>query len=122
LQITPKTTPYASVTVRQGDINDDLTISAGGIKPGLGFDMFTVQNSNLLSDGLVNPGFKNFGLAWYQSDLVANSSGLIAGTIRSIFVNEIFGFDAGTTPPLPPTNTYHVGFWFDRDGRGAPSR
>src|SRR5271155_3612700 len=64
LQISSKTTPSALVTVRQGDINDDLTILATGIKPGLGFDMFTVQNSNLLSDGSVNPDFKNFGLAW----------------------------------------------------------
>jgi hypothetical protein len=119
LRSTPSTVPSAFVVVRQGDINDDLTITAGGIKPGLGFDMFTVQNSNLLSTGLVNPAFKNFGLAWYQSDLEANSSGILSATIRSIFVNEIFGFDAGASPPLPPTNTYHVGFWFDSPAEAA---
>ncbi len=119
LRSTPSAVPSAQVIVRQGDINDDLTIIASGIKPGLGFDMFTVQNSNLLSTGLVNPAFKNFGLAWYQSDLEANTSGILSATIRSIFVNEIFGFDAGASPPLPPTNTYHVGFWFDSPAEAA---
>jgi hypothetical protein len=115
----PSVAPSASVVVREGDINDDLTIHASNIKPGLGFDMFTIQNSNLLSNGSVNPAFKNFGLAWYQSDLEADSQGVIAATVRSIFVNEIFGFDAGTTPPLPPTNTFHVGFWFNSPAEAA---
>jgi hypothetical protein len=40
--------------------------------------------------------------------------------IRTILVNQIFGFDAGTTPPLPPTHTFHVGFWFNKPADAAP--
>ena len=75
--------------------------------------LFTVQNSSLTSAGTADPKFKNFGLAWYQTDLEADSRGIIVAAIRSIFVNQIFGFDAGASPPLPPTNTFHVGFWFN---------
>jgi hypothetical protein len=111
LRRTPLVTPTALVIVSQGTLNDDLTIIAGGIKPGLAFDLFTVQNSSLLSTGAINPNFTNFGLAWYQTDLEANSSGVLSATIRSIFVNQIFGFDPAVG--LPPTNTFHVGFWFN---------
>jgi hypothetical protein len=56
-------TPVASAIVSQGELNDDLTIVVFGLKPNLAFDIFTVQNSSLLSNGSVNPGFTNFGLA-----------------------------------------------------------
>jgi hypothetical protein len=105
--------PAATIIVGQGALADDLVINAGGIKPGLAFDLFTVQNSNATSTGALDPNFKNFGLAWYQTDLEANSLGQIFATLHTILVNQILGFDAGTTPPLPPTNTFHVGFWFD---------
>ena len=107
----PTVTPTASVIIAQGTLTDDLVITANGIKPGLAFDMFTVQNSSLTSAGAQNPNFKNFGLAWYQSDLEANSVGQIFATIHTIIVNQIFGFDPGVS--LPPTNTFHVGFWFN---------
>jgi hypothetical protein len=42
---------------------------------------------------------------------VANSAGVASATIRSIFVNQIFGFDPAVG--LAPTNTFHVGFWFN---------
>ncbi|HXR36628.1 MAG TPA: hypothetical protein VN754_11790, partial [Candidatus Binataceae bacterium] len=113
LQSAATVTPSATVVIKQNEANDDLTIVALGIKPNLAFDLFTVQNSNLLASGSVNPAFKNFGLAWYQTDLQADAFGRIGATIRSILINQIFGFDAGTTPPLPPTNTFHVGFWFN---------
>ncbi len=113
LRITPTATPFATVSLRQGDINDDLTILVANVKPHLAFDLFTVQNSSLTSAGTPDPKFKNFGLAWYQTDLEADSRGIIVAAIRSIFVNQIFGFDAGASPPLPPTNTFHVGFWFN---------
>jgi len=110
LRRTPASTPGANVFVTQGTLNDDLTIIGVGIKPGLAFDLFTVQNSAFLANGtpITNPVF---GLAWYQSDLEANSAGVISATIRSIFVNQIFGFDP--IVGLPPTNTFHVGFWFN---------
>jgi hypothetical protein len=111
-------TPLANVTVAQGPLADDLIISASGIKPGLAFDLFTVQNSNALSTGALDPAFKNFGLAWYQTDLEANSSGQIFATLHTIVINQIFGFDPAVA--LPPTNTFHVGFWFNNPADAQP--
>jgi hypothetical protein len=50
-------------------------------------------------------------LAWYQTDLEANASGVMFATLHTIIINQIFGFDPGVS--LPPTNTFHVGFWFN---------
>src|SRR5215467_4757954 len=111
LQAGPTVTPSATVTVGQGALADDLTIVGSGIKPGLAFDLFTVQKSSLLANGTPDPYFTNFGLAWYQTDLQANSSGQIFGTLHTILINQIFGFDPAVG--LPPTNTFHVGFWFN---------
>jgi hypothetical protein len=105
------TTPRARVTVKRGDLNDVLTLHAEHLKPNLGFDLFTVQNSNLLANGSPDPNFKNFGLAWYQSDLQADSNGVVDATIETILLDQIFGFDPAVG--LPPTNTFNVGFWFD---------
>lgn len=58
--------PTATVLVTRGALNDQLVINTQHIRPNTGFDMFTVQRSNLLSDGTVDPNFTNFGLAWYQ--------------------------------------------------------
>ena len=103
--------PYARVTVVRGKLNDHLSIEAHHIKPGLQFDMFTVQNSPFLASGAKDPDFKNFGLAWYQSDLEANHQGRVRASIRTILLDQIFGFDPNHS--LPPTNTFHVGFWFN---------
>src|SRR5262245_23822330 len=51
LQAAPNVTPRAHVSVHRGKLADTLTIQASGIKPGLQFDMFTVQRSALLADG-----------------------------------------------------------------------
>ena len=41
-----------------------------------------------------------------------NSAGNGSATIKTIIVDQIFGFDAGSGIALTPTNTFHVGFWF----------
>ncbi len=106
-------TPKAEVTVYRGNLNDHLEITAQDIRPGLAFDMFTVQRTNLLSDGAVDPTFTgSFGLAWYQSDLQANKQGKIKATIKTILLDQIFGFDADLSNPSP-INTFHLGFWFN---------
>ena len=102
----PGETPKAKVTVVHSEPDDTLVLSTSGFKPGLQFDVFTVQRSNQEADGTPVPAFTNFGLAWYQSDLQANSSTVI----RSILVDQIFGFDPDVN--LAPTNTFHLGFWF----------
>jgi hypothetical protein len=111
LQSAPGKTPLASVTVAEGKLNDKLTLTLKNLKPGLAFDMFTVENSNLLSDGSVDPSFTNFGLAWYQSDIEVSHGGSAKVTIQTILLNQIFGFDPAVS--LAPTNTFHVGFWFN---------
>lgn len=71
-----------------------------------------VQRSNLKSGGSVDSTFKNFGMAWYQSDLQASSEGKFTTTIRTILLDQIFGFDPDQSNPNP-INTFHVGFWFN---------
>jgi len=63
--------------------------TARGIKPGLDFDVFTVQHS------LFDSNFHgSFGLAWYQSDLEASSAGgatttTTIKTIKTILLDQI---------------------------------
>jgi len=103
--------PTAEVIVQRGELSDILILRAHHIKPNLGFDLFTIQNSNLLSSGEVNPNFKNFGLAWYQTDVKADSNGEAEVAIKTILLDQIFGFDPAAG--LVPTHTFHVGFWFN---------
>ena len=106
-------TPKATVTVTRGKLNDTLSINAQNIRPGVAFDMFTVQRTNLLSDHTVDPLFTgSFGFAWYQSDLQASSEGKINASIKTILLDQIFGFDPELSNPSP-INTFHVGFWFN---------
>ena len=104
-------TPTAHVTVKRGPLSDTLTIQGENFRPKLAFDMFTVQRSNLLSNGSADPNFTTFGLAWYQSDLEANKNGEFKATIKTVLLDQIFGFNPDVT--LPPTQTLHVGFWFN---------
>lgn len=112
--------PTAKVTVSRGTANDVMVVQLRNFKPGSAFDLFTIERSNLKSDGSINPDFKNFGLAWYQSDIHVGDDGKAEAVVKSILLDGIFGFDADPLPgsvtgaPLvPPTHTFHVGFWFD---------
>ena len=111
LQASPKKTPKATVTVIRGVLHDTLTLTLKNIKSHLGFDLFTIENTNLLANGSVDPNFVNFGLAWYQTDVQANGSGTGQVTIHTILIDQTFGFDPAAS--LPPTHTFHVGFWFN---------
>jgi hypothetical protein len=104
-------TPTAEVIVQRGELNDILILRAYHLKPNLGFDLFTIQNTNLLSDEKPDPNFKNFGLAWYQTDVQADSEGNAEVAIKTILLGQIFGFDPAAS--LLPTHTFHVGFWFN---------
>jgi hypothetical protein len=105
-------TPTAKVTVTRGRFNDTLTITGANFRPNLAFDMFTVERSSLLFDGTADPNFTNFGMAWYQSDLQASGQGKFTATIKTILLDQIFGFDPDQSNPHP-INTFHVGFWFN---------
>ena len=111
LAASSKVTPTAQVVVNRGELSDVLILELKGVKPNLGFDLFTIQNSNLLANGTVDPNFKNFGLAWYQTDVQADSSGNAEVAIKTILLDQIFGFDPASG--LEPTHTFHVGFWFN---------
>src|SRR5215469_3061076 len=93
--------PVAGAKVVRGKLNDTLTIGGKNFKPGLSFDMFTVERSTLLSDGTVDPLFTNFGMAWYQSDLQVNDSGTFTATIQTILLDQIFVFDPDQSNPNP---------------------
>lgn len=105
--------PRAHATVIRGKLNDTLILDLDGIKPGLAFDLFTVQRSSLLAPGTPDPAFnKSFGLAWYQSDIEIPKRGDDSRVrIKTILLDQIFGFDPDVG--LAPTNTFHVGFWFN---------
>src|SRR3984885_8614068 len=95
------TPPVATVVVNRGDLNDTLAIHVTGLKPNLTFDLFTVQRSPFLADGSKDPDFPGtFGLAWYQSDLDADENGNadLIRPLRSIFLDQIFGFDGDKNP------------------------
>src|SRR5262245_60694808 len=101
----PSRPPSASVTVKRGKLNDRLDITLRNIKPGLAFDLFTVEHSKFVARN------KSFGLAWYQSDLEVKNNNRNVTTIQTIIIDQIFGFDP--VVGLDPTNTFHVGFWFN---------
>ncbi|HEX3771239.1 MAG TPA: hypothetical protein VHV30_10260 [Polyangiaceae bacterium] len=107
----PNHAPSVQADVVRGELNDGLFLRGKNIKPDLKFDLFTVQNSALLANGTPDPSFTNFGLAWYQSDLEATNGGLMIATIRTILLDQIFGFDPAAN--LPPTGTFEMGFWFN---------
>ena len=107
----PARAPQADVTVQRGGLNDLLTLHIHDIKPNLAFDLFTVQRSQLLPDGRPDPAFKDFGMAWYQSDVQADKNGNGSVRVRTILLDQIFGFDPDVN--LAPTNTFQLGFWFN---------
>jgi hypothetical protein len=111
-------TPTAQATVTRGELHDTLTLTLAHFKPNLGFDLFTVQRSNQTATGQPVTGFTNFGMAWYQTDVQTNSEGSGSVTIKTILLDQIFGFDPDVA--LTPTNTFHVGFWFNSVAEAQP--
>jgi hypothetical protein len=107
----PHRQPTVDVTVDRGDENDTATLRLRNFKPGIQFDLFTVERSNQNADGSPVAGFSNFGLAWYQSDIHVNHGGNASVRVKTILLDQIFGFDPAVK--LDPTNTFHLGFWFN---------
>lgn len=106
LAANPYVKPTVNVVVKRGKLNDEMTLTLRNFKPNLKFDLFTVQRSNQLANGQPVPNFPGFGLAWYQSDIEPGTV-----TIKTILLDQIFGFNPDVN--LKPTNTFHVGFWFN---------
>jgi hypothetical protein len=113
----PRRAPSAEATVVKGKLNDTMVLQLHNFKPHLAFDLFTVERSLLDANGNKDPNFHGFGLAWYQSDVEVNDEGDGHVEIKTILVNQIFGFDPDVK--LAPTNTFHVGFWFNNPADSA---
>jgi hypothetical protein len=113
----PGQTPAVTATVTRGKLTDSMVMKLSGFKPGLDFDMFTIQNSPQKADGSPVAPFAGFGLAWYQSDVHVSSDGTGSVKIKTILLDQIFGVD--TNAGLTPINTFHVGFWFNNPADAA---
>jgi hypothetical protein len=86
--------------------NDVMTLTASGLPPNTGFDLFLVEHSPFDS------GFSGaFGFGWYQSDLHSDSSGNTHVTVRGIFDKETFIENPSSA--FTPVHTFNVGFWFN---------
>jgi hypothetical protein len=102
--------PTVSVTLNRGGLNDTADVNLHGFKPELDFDLFTIQHSPQTATGTPDPN-PSVGLAWYQSDLHVERNGSGHARIRTILLDQIFGVDKDVA--LAPTNTFHLGFWFN---------
>ena len=109
-------TPQVRVTVDRGDLNDTATVRLRGFKPGLGFDLFTIQHSPQTATGAPDSN-PSVGLAWYQTDLQVGQDGTGHARIRTVLLDQIFGVDKNVS--LAPTNTFHLGFWFNNPSDAA---
>ena len=83
--------------------NDILTLTASGLPPSTGFDLFLVEHSPF------DTNFSNFGFGWYQSDVNSNSSGNASVTVKGVFDKETF--IENPSSPTTPIHTFNVGFW-----------
>jgi len=114
----PGRIPTAQVTVTRGRLADNLSIKVTNVKPNTDFDLFTVQHSPQLANGQPDPAFTgSFGMAWYQSDLHVGRDGTGSAKIKTILLDQIFGFDASRG--VAPVNTFNVGFWFNNPADAA---
>jgi len=114
----------ATVTVRTLGFAEQMTITAAGLPPRTGFDVFVIQVPNL-----------PFGVSWYIGDLETNGRGVARETFISRFSKETFAVapnvapapqvhgnrDADRNPAFKPVHTFHVGIWFNspRDAKRA---
>jgi hypothetical protein len=110
-------TPTVSARVKKGSLNDTLQLSLSHFKPGIAFDLFTVERSNQNADGTPRV-IPNFGMAWYQSDVQVQADGTASVTVKTILLDQIFGFDPDVA--LNPTQTLHLGFWFNNPADAVP--
>jgi len=84
--------PRARATVVRGEFNDTMILDLDGVKPGLPLALFTLERTIFQADGELDPNRKGV-------------------RIKTVLLDQIFGFDPDVA--LPPTNTFHVGLWFD---------
>ena len=91
--------------------NDTMTVTASGLPPSTGFDLFLVQSSPL------DTNFSSFGFGWYQSDVNSNSTGHASVSVHGIFDKETFIENPNSQ--FSPIHTFDVGFWFSSPSQEA---
>jgi len=101
--VTAALTPFGQV--------DQIVLKLKNFKPGIAFDLFSIEKSPQQFNGQPVPSFTDFGLVWYQSDIAIKADGTGQVTLHTILADQIFGFDSAVS--LAPTNTFHLGFWFN---------
>jgi hypothetical protein len=109
--------PHATsrVSVKSLGEIEIMSVSATGLPPNTGFDLFVIQLPNA-----------PFGLSWYQGDMQSDSQGRAQGTFIGRFNEETFivapgtgvapvvhNTDAAANPQTAPVHTFHVGLWFN---------
>jgi hypothetical protein len=103
-------TPTVNVHLERHELNDTADIALSNFKPNLDFDLFTIQHSPQTATGAADAN-PSVGLAWYQTDIHVNANGGGSARISTVLLDQIFGVDKDVA--LAPTNTFHVGFWFN---------
>jgi hypothetical protein len=103
-------TPEVRVHLERHELNDTADVNLRNFKPNLDFDLFTIQHSPQTASGAPDAN-ASVGLAWYQTDLHVNRHGSGHARIRTVLLDQIFGVDKDVA--LAPTNTFHMGFWFN---------
>jgi hypothetical protein len=89
-----------------GAQNDIMFLTASGLPPNTGFDIFLVEHSPF------DQGFSgSFGFGWYQSDIQSNRGGHVEVRVQGIFDKETF--IENPADQFKPIHTFNVGFWFD---------
>jgi hypothetical protein len=91
-----------TATITSTPPNETMKVSISGMPDNVGFDLFVIQTPN-----------KPFGVAWYQTDIHAGSTGSGSATIRGVFSVETFSVSVGGTTTFAPTHQYHLGLWFN---------
>jgi hypothetical protein len=99
----PACLPHASgkATITTTGPNDTMKVTISGMPANAGFDLFVIQTPT-----------KPFGVAWYQTDINAGSTGSGSATVRGVFSVETFSVSTGGTVTFAPTHQYHLGLWF----------
>jgi len=112
----------ATVTINSTGSSETLTVAVSGLPANTDFDFFVIQVPAA-----------PFGLAWYQGDVVTNSSGARTKSFVGRFSIETFvvapgaapapvvhsGKDANTNPATQPVHMFHLGLWFNSPADAA---
>uniref|UniRef100_Q020D7 Uncharacterized protein n=1 Tax=Solibacter usitatus (strain Ellin6076) TaxID=234267 RepID=Q020D7_SOLUE len=109
----------ATVKIRPTGAVDIMEVTADGLPANTNFNVFVIQVPKA-----------QFGVAWYQGDLVTDKKGRARQEFTGRFNIETFSTaqgsvpaplvftdgpfpDASTNPSFNPIQMYHLGIWFD---------